>query len=68
MIVQRRKQDIPTPHRLRLSAPQEGTPMTILYVLLAIAMLGVLITVHEFGHFMVARLTGILVYCCRPVM
>ena len=35
--------------------------MTILYVLLAIAMLGVLITVHEFGHFMVARLTGIAV-------
>lgn len=35
--------------------------MTILYVLLAIVLLGVLITVHEFGHFIAARLTGIAV-------
>ena len=35
--------------------------MTILYILLAIVLLGVLITVHEFGHFMAARLTGIAV-------
>jgi regulator of sigma E protease len=35
--------------------------MTILYILLAIALLGVLITVHEFGHFVAARLTGIAV-------
>ena len=35
--------------------------MTILYVLLAIVLLGVLITVHEFGHFVAARLTGIAV-------
>jgi len=35
--------------------------MTILYILLAIAMLGVLITVHEYGHFIAARLTGIAV-------
>ena len=35
--------------------------MTILYILLAIAMLGVLITVHEFGHFIASRLTGIAV-------
>jgi len=32
---------------------------TILYVLLAILLLGILITVHEFGHFFAARLTGI---------
>ena len=35
--------------------------MTILYILLAIALLGVLITVHEYGHFIAARLTGIAV-------
>ena len=35
--------------------------MTILSILLAIALLGILITVHEFGHFMAARLTGIAV-------
>jgi regulator of sigma E protease len=35
--------------------------MTILYILLAIFLLGVLITVHEFGHFIAARLTGIAV-------
>ena len=34
---------------------------TILYVLLAIVLLGVLITVHEYGHFIAARLTGIAV-------
>ena len=31
----------------------------ILYVLLAIFMLGVIVTVHEFGHFIVGRLCGI---------
>ena len=31
----------------------------ILYVLLAIAMLGVIVTVHEFGHYCVGRLCGI---------
>ena len=30
-----------------------------LYVLLALLMLGILITVHEWGHFMAARLTKI---------
>ena len=35
--------------------------MTILYVLLAILLLGILIMVHEFGHFAVARLCGIAV-------
>ncbi len=33
--------------------------MTILYVLAAILMFGVMITVHELGHFTAARLTGI---------
>ncbi len=33
--------------------------MTILYVLLALVLLGVLITVHEFGHFAAARMCGI---------
>ena len=33
--------------------------MTILYVLLALLMLGVLIMIHEFGHFAAARLCGI---------
>ncbi len=33
--------------------------MTILYVLLALLLLGILITVHEFGHFAAARLCGI---------
>ena len=35
--------------------------MTVIYVVLAIVLLGVLITVHEFGHFMAARATGIAV-------
>ena len=35
--------------------------MTILYILYAVLLLGVLITVHEFGHFIAARLTGIAV-------
>ncbi len=35
--------------------------MTILYILLAIVLLGVLITVHEYGHFIAARLSGIAV-------
>ncbi len=33
--------------------------MTILYILLAILMLGVLVMIHEFGHFAAARLCGI---------
>ncbi len=33
--------------------------MTILYVLLAILLLGILVMVHEFGHFIFARMTGI---------
>ena len=32
---------------------------SLLYVLLALVMLGVLITLHEFGHFIASRLTGI---------
>ena len=35
--------------------------MTILYVLLAILLLGVLIIAHELGHFLMARATGIAV-------
>lgn len=35
--------------------------MTILYVVLAIVLLGVLIIAHEFGHFIAARLCGIAV-------
>ncbi|MBQ8536995.1 MAG: RIP metalloprotease [Clostridia bacterium] len=35
--------------------------MTIFYVLLAILLLGILVTVHEFGHFVAARITGIAV-------
>lgn len=34
---------------------------TFLYVLLALLLLGILITVHEFGHFITARMTGIAV-------
>ena len=33
--------------------------MSILYVLIAILLLGILVVAHEFGHFMAARLTGI---------
>ena len=33
--------------------------MSILYVLIAILLLGILVTVHEAGHFFAARLTGI---------
>ena len=33
--------------------------MTILYILAAIVMLGIMVTVHEAGHFFAARLTGI---------
>ena len=32
---------------------------SILYIFLALLMLGVLITLHEFGHFIASRLTGI---------
>ena len=35
--------------------------MTIVYILLAILLLGILIMVHEFGHFAAARLCGIAV-------
>ena len=35
--------------------------MTILYVLLAILLFGVLIAVHEFGHFAMAKLCGVRV-------
>ena len=31
----------------------------ILYILLAILLLGVIVVVHEFGHFIVGRLSGI---------
>ena len=33
--------------------------VNILYVLLAIVMLGIIVTVHEFGHYVVGRLCGI---------
>lgn len=33
--------------------------VNILYILLAIVMLGVIITAHEFGHYIVGRLSGI---------
>ena len=33
--------------------------MTILYIFLGILLLGILITIHEFGHFMSARMLGI---------
>lgn len=32
---------------------------SLLYILLALVMLGVLVTLHEFGHFIASRLTGI---------
>ena len=35
--------------------------MTILYIFYALLLIGLLITVHEFGHFIAARLTGIAV-------
>ncbi len=34
---------------------------TLVYILLAILLLGILIAIHEFGHFLMARLTGIAV-------
>ena len=33
--------------------------MSFIYVLLALLMLGVMVTVHEWGHFIAARMTGI---------
>ena len=33
--------------------------MSILYILLALLMLGIMVTVHEWGHFIAARITGI---------
>lgn len=36
-----------------------GGSMTVFYILAAILMLGVMVTVHEAGHFLAARLTGI---------
>ena len=35
--------------------------VNILYILLAIVLLGVLVMVHEFGHYLVGRLTGMTV-------
>ena len=35
--------------------------MTILYILLAILIFGVLIGIHEFGHFLVAKACGVRV-------
>ena len=35
--------------------------VNILYILLAIVLLGVLVMVHEFGHYIVGRLTGMTV-------
>ena len=35
--------------------------MTIIYILLAILLFGVLIAVHEFGHFTAAKLCGVRV-------
>ena len=34
---------------------------TVLYILIALLLLGILITVHELGHFLAARMTGIAV-------
>ena len=33
--------------------------MSIIYILLALLLLGILVTVHEWGHFIAARVTGI---------
>ena len=33
--------------------------MTVVSVLVALLLLGILITVHEFGHYIFARMTGI---------
>ena len=33
--------------------------MSIIYILLALLMLGIMVTVHEWGHFIAARMTGI---------
>ena len=38
--------------------------VNILYILLAIVLLGVLVMVHEFGHYIVGRLTGMTVLRC----
>ena len=35
--------------------------MSFLYLLLAVVLLGVIITAHEFGHYIVARLTRVKV-------
>ena len=36
--------------------------MTILYVLLALALFGVLVVLHELGHFIMARLFGVTIH------
>ena len=35
--------------------------VNLLFILLAIVILGVLVMVHEFGHYIVGRLTGMTV-------
>lgn len=40
---------------------QNGNFMTIVYILLAILIFGVLIAIHEFGHFTAAKLCGVRV-------
>ena len=35
--------------------------MTIVYVLVAILIFGILIAIHEFGHFMAAKACGVRV-------
>ena len=37
----------------------ERKAMTVVSVLVALLLLGILITVHEFGHYIFARMTGI---------
>jgi len=39
--------------------PQKGVSMSLFFILAAILMLGVMVMVHELGHFLAARWTGI---------
>ena len=48
----------PVPAQMLLSGGS-NPEMQILYILIAILMLGFIVTVHEFGHYIVGRLCGI---------
>ena len=40
--------------------------LTVVYILVAILLFGLLVLVHEFGHFLTAKLSGVQVNALHP--